>query len=155
MKLKISPLILLVTLNAGNAAELSNIVLIVADNQSQTLLGTYGNSEILTPNIDWLAAEGARFDRAYAVSGVCSPTRAALMTGLLPSQMGVHVALPREPVHPFLKIWATGRGPSGLMVREGTTAWAAIDLPTGVRLSLRKQLRFTAVVSRLQLRKNR
>jgi len=34
-----------------------------------------------------------RFDNAYAVSGVCSPTRAALLTGLLPSQTGVHVAL--------------------------------------------------------------
>jgi len=45
------------------------------------------------PNIDRLAAEGVRFDSAYAVSGVCSPTRAALLTGLLPSQTGVHVAL--------------------------------------------------------------
>ena len=243
------------------AASLPNIVLIVSDNQSQSLLGTYGNTEILTPNIDRLAADGIRFDRAYAVNGVCSPTRAALLTGLLPSQTGVHVALPanvdvedwsaieefrnlpqilkhagyrmaligkyhlgeydepqlgfdhwvtfpgghtttfydeividngqtyrstehltdfwtnkavefigkqsgeqpfflllsyngpymlpptvtmeprgrfaayyqenppsfpQEPVHPFLEAWATGRGPSGQMVREGTTAWTAI-----------------------------
>ena len=247
---------------AGFAASQPNIVLIVSDNQSQSLLGTYGNTEILTPNIDRLAADGIRFNRAYAVNGVCSPTRAALLTGLLPSQTGVHVALPakvdvegwsaieefrnlpqilkhagyttaligkyhlgayekpqlgfdhwvtfpgghtttfydelvidngrtyrsdehltdfwtkkavefiaeqsrerpfflllsyngpymlpptvtmeprgrfapyyqanppsfpQEPVHPFLKAWATGRGPSGQMVREGTTAWTAIE----------------------------
>ena len=36
-------------------------------------------------------------------------------------------SFPQEPVHPYLKTWATGRGPSGLMVREGTTAWTAIN----------------------------
>ena len=71
-----------------------NIVLIISDNQSQSLLGTYGNAGILTPNIDQLAAEGIQFNRAFSVNGVCSPTRATLMTGLLPSQTGVHVALP-------------------------------------------------------------
>ncbi len=244
------------------AEDLPNIVMIVSDNQSQSLLGTYGNTEIRTPNIDRLAAEGVRYDNAYAVSGVCSPTRATLLTGLLPSQTGIHVALqanvdvenwsaieefrnlpetlraagyktalvgkyhlgahekpqlgfdywvtfpgghtttfydelvidndkvyrepshltdfwtdraidfisrqsagqpffllltyngpymlpptvtmepnnrhaqhylenppsfPQEPVHPFLKTWAKGRGPNGLMVREGTTAWTAIE----------------------------
>ncbi len=248
--------------NTSVAEQLPNIVLIVSDNQSQSLIGTYGNTEIATPHIDRLAAEGARFDQAFAASGVCSPTRAALLTGLLPSQTGIHVALqarvdvedwsaieefrnlpqtlknagyktalvgkyhlgayeqaqlgfdywvtfpgghtttfynevvidngrsyrtpehltdfwtqkaidfiaaqsaeqpffllltyngpymlpptvtmepkgrfapyyqqhpptfPQEPVHPFLKTWATGRGPSGLMVREGTTAWTAIE----------------------------
>lgn len=248
--------------NTGLAASLPNIVVIVSDNQSQTLLGTYGNTEILTPNIDRLAAEGIRYNRAFSVSGVCSPTRATMLTGLLPSQTGVHVALPmhvdvdnwsaieefrnlpqtlkdagyrtalvgkyhlgaqeqpqlgfdfwvtfpgghtttfydetvidngktyqtpehltdywtrqavdfieqqsaeqpffllltyngpymlpptvtmepdnryaeyywqhtpsfpQEPVHPFLKNWALGRDPSGLMIREGTTAWTAIE----------------------------
>ncbi len=262
MSARIALLTLLLVADASVAANLPNIVLIVSDNQSQTLLGTYGNTEILTPNIDRLAAEGAKFKRAFSVSGVCSPTRATLLTGLLPSQTGVHVALPthvdvdhwsaieefrnlpqtlkdagyrtaligkyhlgaheepqlgfdfwvtfpgghtttfynetvidngktyrspehltdfwtrravdfitqqsvdqpffllltyngpymlpptvtmepnnryaayyqqhppsfpQEPVHPFLKTWATGRGPSGLMVREGTTAWTAIE----------------------------
>ena len=262
MSARIALLTLLLVADASVAANLPNIVLIVSDNQSQTLLGTYGNTEILTPNIDRLAAEGAKYKRAFSVSGVCSPTRATLLTGLLPSQTGVHVALPthvdvdhwsaieefrnlpqtlkdagyrtaligkyhlgaheepqlgfdfwvtfpgghtttfynetvidngktyrspehltdfwtrravdfitqqsadqpffllltyngpymlpptvtmepnnryaayyqqhppsfpQEPVHPFLKTWATGRGPSGLMVREGTTAWTAIE----------------------------
>lgn len=76
------------------AAERPNLLLIVTDNQSPELLGAYGNRDILTPNIDRLAERGMRFDQAYATSGVCSPTRATLLTGLLPSQHGVHNGLP-------------------------------------------------------------
>ena len=73
-----------------------NIVLIVSDNQSHTLIGTYGNKEIKTPNIDRLARRGVQFNQAFAVNGVCSPTRATLLTGLMPSQTGIHVALPSD-----------------------------------------------------------
>ncbi len=73
-----------------------NIILIVSDNQSASLLGTYDNKEIKTPNIDKLANEGIKFRSAFAVNGVCSPTRATLMTGLIPSQTGIHVALPSD-----------------------------------------------------------
>lgn len=75
------------------AAERPNIVLIIADNQSAELIGAYGNEHIRTPNIDRLAAEGILFENAYSVSGTCSPTRATMLTGLLPSQTGVHMAL--------------------------------------------------------------
>jgi arylsulfatase A-like enzyme len=71
-----------------------NILLIMTDNQSHSLLGAYGNEEIKTPNIDRLAHEGIKFNQAFAVNGVCSPTRATLLTGLIPSQTGIHVALP-------------------------------------------------------------
>jgi arylsulfatase A-like enzyme len=85
-------------LAAGSAlaTERPNIVLIVTDNQSEQLLGAYGNDDILTPNIDALAKAGVTFERAYATSGVCSPTRATLLTGLLPSQHGVHNGLPSK-----------------------------------------------------------
>lgn len=71
-----------------------NVLLIMTDNQSPSLLGAYGNREIHTPNIDRLAAEGMLFERAYATTGVCSPSRAVLLTGLLPSASGVHNGLP-------------------------------------------------------------
>jgi len=74
-----------------------NVVLIIADNQPARLLGAYGNREIATPNIDALARSGTLFRNAFAASGVCSPTRASLLTGLMPSQTGVHVALPGQP----------------------------------------------------------
>ena len=91
------------TLLPGTAASESapasrpNVILIMADNQPARLLGAYGNSEIATPNIDALARSGVLFRNAFAASGVCSPTRAALLTGLMPSQTGIHVALPGQP----------------------------------------------------------
>ena len=84
----------LVVLALQAHAAAPNLLLIVTDNQGPGLLGAYGNPDILTPNIDRLAAEGMLFEQAYATSGVCSPTRATLLTGLLPSQTGVHNGLP-------------------------------------------------------------
>lgn len=67
-----------------------NIVLILTDNQGAWTLGCYGNPDIRTPNIDRLAREGMLFDNCYSCNAVCSPTRATLLTGLIPSQHGVH-----------------------------------------------------------------
>lgn len=67
-----------------------NVVLILTDNHSAWTLGYYGNKDIRTPNIDRLAAEGMRFDRCFSCNAVCSPTRATYLTGLMPSQHGVH-----------------------------------------------------------------
>ena len=78
------------------AAERPNIVLIVTDNQSEKVLGAYGNEDIKTPHIDSLAEQGMLFRQAFSASGVCSPTRATLMTGLMPSQHGVHNAMPSQ-----------------------------------------------------------
>jgi arylsulfatase A-like enzyme len=65
-------------------------VLILTDNQSAWTLGCYGNPDIRTPHIDRLAREGMLFERCYSSNAVCSPTRATLLTGLMPSQHGVH-----------------------------------------------------------------
>ena len=75
---------------------MTNIVFIMTDNQGDWTLGCYGNEEIRTPNIDALAAEGARCAHAYAVNSVCSPSRATFFTGLIPSQHGVHCYLGGE-----------------------------------------------------------
>ncbi len=81
---------------AGTSKKRPNVLLIMTDNQSASLLGAYGNPVIETPNIDRLANEGVLFERAYATSGVCSPSRAVLLTGLIPSANGVHNGLPSE-----------------------------------------------------------
>lgn len=70
--------------------KLPNIVLIFSDNQQASTLGCYGNREIHTPNLDRLAAQGIAFDNAFCPNAFCSPSRASLLTGLLPSQHGVH-----------------------------------------------------------------
>ena len=67
-----------------------NVVFILTDNQGAWTLGCYGNPDIRTPHIDRLAAEGVRFTRALSCNPVCSPTRATFLTGLIPSQHGVH-----------------------------------------------------------------
>lgn len=53
-------------------------------------MGCYGDMTVPTPNIDKLAAEGTRFDRAYMTSGVCSPTRSAIITGMYQTSIGAH-----------------------------------------------------------------
>jgi arylsulfatase A-like enzyme len=81
---------LAVLFTASLAAKSPNVVFILTDNQGAWTLGAYGNKDIRTPNIDRLAAEGIRFDRALSSNPVCSPTRATFLTGLIPSQHGVH-----------------------------------------------------------------
>lgn len=88
--------ILLAISGTAAAADRPNLLLILTDNQSPSLLGAYGNREIRTPHIDQLAAEGMLFTRAFATSGVCSPARATLLTGLIPSRTGVHNGLPER-----------------------------------------------------------
>ncbi len=70
-----------------------NVVFILTDNQGAWTLGCYGNKDIRTPHIDRLAANGVRFTRALSSNPVCSPTRATFLTGLIPSQHGVHCFL--------------------------------------------------------------
>ncbi len=64
------------------AAPRPNIVLILADDLGIADLGCYGQKLIATPNLDRMAAEGVRFEAAYAGSSVCAPSRCVLMTGL-------------------------------------------------------------------------
>jgi arylsulfatase A-like enzyme len=66
-----------------------NVVLFVVDDLGWADLGSYGSTFHLTPSVDRLAAGGVRFTDAYAASPVCSPTRAALMTGRHPVRVGI------------------------------------------------------------------
>ena len=67
-----------------------NIVFILTDDQGAWALGCAGNSEIHTPNLDRLAQSGVRFENYFCTCPVCSPARATIMTGCIPSQHGVH-----------------------------------------------------------------
>ena len=76
-----------------SARDRPNVVMIMTDNHGAWTLGCYGNEDIRTPHIDRLAQEGTLFDNAFASNPVCSPTRATTLTGLIPSQHGVHCFL--------------------------------------------------------------
>lgn len=67
-----------------------HIVFVMSDDQGPWALGTAGNAEIHTPVIDALADQGIRLSRFFCASPVCSPARASLLTGRVPSQHGVH-----------------------------------------------------------------
>lgn len=67
-----------------------NILVLFNDDHGQWALPAYGNSELRTPNIDYLAANGVVFENAFTPIPVCSPARACFFTGLMPSQHGVH-----------------------------------------------------------------
>ena len=73
----------------GQAGGRPNVVLILADDLGYGDLGAWGGADLRTPHIDALAASGVRFDRFYANSPVCSPTRAALLSGCYPDTVGV------------------------------------------------------------------
>lgn len=66
-----------------------NLVAIVTDDQAPWTLGCYGNAEAKTPNTDRLAKEGARFTNAFTVTPVCSPSRAAYLTGRHGIELGI------------------------------------------------------------------
>jgi arylsulfatase len=66
----------------------ANIVFIYCDDLGYGDLGVYG-SHIRTPNLDRMAAEGVRFTQFYSANPVCSPARAALLTGRYPTRVGV------------------------------------------------------------------
>ena len=97
---------LLVTLLAGDlrsqqrpqstARSRPNVVLIMTDDMGYADLGSYGGKDIRTPSLDRLAAEGVRLTDAYANGVLCSPTRAALISGRYPQRAAIETALGPE-----------------------------------------------------------
>ena len=82
----------LLTLPAGVSAQEQappNVVVVLVDDLGWTDLSCQGSRVYETPNIDRLATEGIRFTDAYAACSVCSPTRAALLTGRSPARTGI------------------------------------------------------------------
>lgn len=67
-----------------------NILLILSDDHGSWATGSYGNLDVRTPEIDKLAKNGVQFDNFFCTSPVCSPARASILTGKMPSQHGVH-----------------------------------------------------------------
>jgi arylsulfatase A len=72
------------------AAEQPNFIIIFTDDQGYNDLGCFGSPNIKTPNIDRLASAGRKYTSFYTACSVCSPSRAALLTGSYPKRVGMH-----------------------------------------------------------------
>jgi len=123
-----------------------NIVLIFTDDQGYQDIGCFGSPLIKTPNLDRMAQEGRRFTSFYSANSVCSPSRAALLTGCYPPRVGVHkVLFPRDTmglnpkeitIAELLKVqgyatacigkWHLGHLPEFLPTRQGFDSYFGI-----------------------------
>ena len=74
-----------------------NVIIILADDLGRGDYSAFGTKDISTPNIDRLCREGMTFHNFYANSCVCSPTRAALLTGRVPDRVGVPGVIRHTP----------------------------------------------------------
>lgn len=90
---------------AASAAESRpNVVLILADDLGWADLGCYGSKFHQTPHLDRMASEGVRFTQAYAACPVCSPTRAAVLTGKYPQRFNLTDWLPGRADQPAQRL---------------------------------------------------
>src|SRR3954447_14979793 len=83
------------------ASKLPNIVIILADDLGYGDLGCYGHPTINTPNLDRMAAEGLRFTEYYAPHNLCTPSRAALLTGRLAVRSGMQGSEKHHVLYPY------------------------------------------------------
>ncbi|HEY5314037.1 MAG TPA: sulfatase-like hydrolase/transferase [Pirellulales bacterium] len=74
---------------AGASQRKPNVIIIYSDDQGSIDLNCYGATDLITPNLDSLAARGVRFTQMCAPSAICSASRAGLMTGRFPYRAGV------------------------------------------------------------------
>jgi len=123
----------------AHAANKPNIVFILADDMGWTDLGCYGTDLYETPNLDRLATEGVQFTDAYAMP-VCSPTRAALLTG-------------RHAARVHMTIWSEGslKGPKQRKLLQGVSLHSLPHTETTLARHLQKAGYLTALVGKWHL----
>ncbi len=86
---RLSALFFLPSFSCRSKRKKPNILIILTDQQHAGMMSCTGNSFLKTPAMDSLAASGVRFERAYATNPVCVPSRFSLMTGRMPSEIGI------------------------------------------------------------------
>lgn len=108
-------LFLLVSITMDSSASLGqkpNIIYIMTDDMGYADLSIYGCKDYTTPNIDKLASQGIKFMQAYSAAPICTPTRAALMTGRYPARIPVGLKEPLTAVSKDSALGLTSQYPS-------------------------------------------
>jgi arylsulfatase B len=104
-------------LSAGNhPAHKPNVIIILADDLGYADLGCQGSTEVKTPNIDSIAANGVRFTAGYVTAPQCCPSRAGLMTGRYQNRFG------------FEANWMPGDVDPGLPLSERTIPFTGVSV---------------------------
>ncbi|MCG8590281.1 MAG: sulfatase-like hydrolase/transferase, partial [Proteobacteria bacterium] len=103
-----------------------SIVLVTLDTTRADRLSTYGYERPTSPNLDALAREGVRYDRAYSVSSWTLPAHASLFTGKFPASHGVR----HDPEGPLILAEAIPAAPEGVRAR----GMSAAEIPLAERL---------------------
>ena len=106
-----------------------NFLFIICDQLRADHLGCYGNPVVRTPNIDGLAARGARFDRSYVAYPVCMPNRACLMTGRMASDhRGINNGIPLDlEATTFVDVLAHHGYRTGLIGKSHLQGYTPLD----------------------------
>jgi arylsulfatase A-like enzyme len=105
--------------DSPQAARKPNVVLIMMDDLGYGDLGSYGARDVRTPHVDRLARGGVRLTNAYANGHVCSPTRAALISGRYPQRFGIETALPGPAQDTTIGLPVTGTSLPALLKTNG------------------------------------
>jgi arylsulfatase A-like enzyme len=91
-----------------------NVILVLTDDLGYSDIGCYGATKVKTPNIDQLAAGGIRFTEFHTAASICSPSRAAFLTGAYPQRAGLYMGInPNRRAH-----WFLGLDPSEITLAE-------------------------------------
>ena len=91
MRLTLLTLLLAILAGPAAAADRPNIIFIMSDDHAAHAISAYGSRVNTTPNIDRLAREGMRFDNVFVTNSICTPSRAAILTGQYSHRNGVPV----------------------------------------------------------------
>lgn len=96
-----------------------NIVCFISDDLDSRYLGCYGGTKYPTPNIDKLAQQGVRFDKATVVSAACTPSRYSMLTGLYPGRCEHKDFLEEMPIdQPYAVNWNVKLGPEATSIAQ-------------------------------------
>lgn len=94
---------LLLSCSLSTAEQTPNVILMLTDDLGYSDVGCYGAKKVTTPHIDRLAAEGVRFTAFHTAASICSPSRAAFLTGAYPQRAGLYMGInPKRTAHWFL-----------------------------------------------------
>lgn len=98
----------------AKSSELPNVIFVLTDDLGYSDVGCYGAQKVKTPHIDRLAAEGIRFTDFHTGASICSPSRAAFLTGAYPQRSGLYMGInPKRTAH-----WFLGLHPDEISIAE-------------------------------------